>query len=377
MVALIVTPRYLPLLGGMERECDLLARELRRRGWQPVIVTERLGLRLPGREDAEGIRVHRMWSSPRRSVWVQLWVALQLAALVLRYRRAHFAVVRTTTLPSLVVGLLKRLRLVRFPTLVTAETGGAHDDVAALAARPLFPVARSLVSTHDWLNGLCQANVDHLREFGFPEQKITMIPNGVDTTPWKTAKPPSSVRRFLFLGRVEPDKGIFELLDAFTAARRRHPDLTLTVAGEGPARSEMETRAAQLGAAEAVRFVGRVPYEGLGELFASHDCLVLPSYSEGMPLSVLEAAAHRLVLVITDVGDIRRLFGDRIHICPPRDADALAAALDAAASEDPPRADYREVVDTVSIETVVDALLARLDGAARALDDQTADPAAA
>lgn len=363
MVALIVTPKYLPLLGGMERECHLLARELRRRGWQPVIVTERLGLDLPRREETDGIRVHRMASSPRRSLWVQLWVALQLVVLVLRYRRAGFAIVRTTTLPSLVVGALKRLRLVRFPTLVTAETGGTDDDVAALAGRPLFPLARSLVSTHDWLNGLCQANVDHLREFGFPEPKITMIPNGVDTTAWETATPPERVRRLLFLGRIDPEKGIFELLDALASVRTRHPDLTLTVAGDGPARGAMEARAAELELADAVRFVGRVPYERVGDVFAEHDCLVLPSYSEGMPLSVLEAAAHRLVLVITDVGDIRRLFGDRIHICPPRDTQALAAALEAAAGDAAPQVDYDEVIDAVSIETVVDEVLERLKGA--------------
>jgi glycosyltransferase involved in cell wall biosynthesis len=352
-VALIVTPQYLPLLGGMERECALLAAELGRRGFEPVIVTEQLGLDTALLEESGGVRVHRIPSSPRRTLPVQLAVAARMAALVLRYRRtAAFAVVRTTTLPAVLVGLLKKLRLVRFPTLVTAETGGAADDVVALAERPLFPLSRALVSAHDRLNGICQANVDHLREYGFPEPKITSIPNGIDTGPWEEAAPPERVERFLFLGRLDPEKGLFELLDAFGEVHGRHPSVTLTIAGEGPALGELRERAGA-----AVSFEGRVPYEEVGALFDRHDCLVLPSYSEGMPLSVLEAAAHRRPMIITDVGDIRSLFGDRIRIIPPRDTDALAAAMEAAVVDPSPQADYEDVIRRVSIEAVTGAIL--------------------
>jgi glycosyltransferase involved in cell wall biosynthesis len=360
-VALIVTPQYLPLLGGMERECALLAAELRRRGFRPVIVTEQLGLDTPLLEDEGGIRVHRIPSSPERSLRVQLGVALRMARLVLRYRRsAAFAIVRTATLPAVLVGLLKRLRLVRFPTLVTAETGGAADDVVALAGRPVFPLSRALVASHDVLNGICQANVDHLREYGFPESRITMIPNGIDTSPWAAASPPERVERFLFLGRLDPEKGLFELLDAFRAVLDAHPRVTLTIAGEGPARAELERRAGELGLGEALRFAGRVPYEELGDLFDAIDCVVLPSYSEGMPLSVLEAAAHRRVLIVTDVGDMRRIFGDSIRIVPPRDGDALREAMTAAVEDPAPSGDYAEIVERLSIGSVAGAMLGRL-----------------
>jgi glycosyltransferase involved in cell wall biosynthesis len=266
-----------------------------------------------------------------------------------------------------VIGALKAARLIRFPTLMTAETGGDADDVVALAQRPLFPVSRRLASAHDVLNGICQANVDHLREYGFPGQKITFIPNGIDTSPWQRTRPPERIRRFLFLGRLDPEKGLFELLEAFATVRGSRPGLRLTIAGEGPARAALAARAGQVGIDADVEFVGRVPYGELGALFDRHDCLVLPSYSEGMPLSVLEAAAHRRALIVTDVGDMRLLFGDTIRICPPRDASALAAAMADAADDRHPSADYTEVIDAVAIETVADEILSRLlvDGASR------------
>ncbi len=247
-LALIVTPRYLPLLGGMERECALLAREFARQGWEPVVITEQLGMPFARSERVGPVRIHRIPSSPVRALSVQLKVAARMAMLLLRYRRrAAFAIVRTATLPSVLVGLLKLLRLVRFPTLVTAETGGAADDVVALAERPLFPVSRALLSAHDCLNGICQMNVDHLRQYGFPASKITTIPNGIDTTAWETATPPESVERFLFLGRLDHEKGLFELLDAFRAVRARHPRVSLTIAGEGPSLQELRTAASSSG----------------------------------------------------------------------------------------------------------------------------------
>jgi glycosyltransferase involved in cell wall biosynthesis len=230
------------------------------------------------------------------------------------------------------------------------------DDVVALAERPLFGVSRALVSAHDRLNGICQANVDHLRQYGFPGEKITAVPNGIDTSAWEASAPPSRIRRFLFLGRLDLEKGLFELLDAFAQVHGRHPDVKLTIAGEGPALDELRERAG-----EAVRFLGRVPYEELGRVFDEHDCMVLPSYSEGMPLSVLEAAAHRRPMIITDVGDVRQLFGDtRIRIIPPRDTGALAAAMEAAVTDPSPSADYGEVIRRVSIASVAGEILDRL-----------------
>jgi glycogen synthase len=368
-VALIVTPRYLPLLGGMERECALLAQQFRSLGWDTVVITEKFGMPLPARRTEDGITVLRVPSTPRRTTVVQLRVAASLAVLLLRYRRrVGFAVVRTFTLPALVVGLLKALRLLSFPTLVTAETGGEEDDVVALERRPVFRLARAIVARNDVLNGLCQSNVDHLRAAGFPAEKITMVPNGIDTAAWYTTKSPSKVRRFLFLGRIEASKGVYELIEAVDQVRRRHPDVSLAVAGEGDARDDLERRCAELGLSSTVRFLGRVPYETLGDVFNGCDCLVLPSHSEGMPLSVLEAAAHHRVLIVTEVGDIATLFRDRIRTCAPRDVAGLVGAMDDAVRSTHHATDYDDIIREVSIERVADALLRLL------LDTQRPDP---
>jgi glycosyltransferase involved in cell wall biosynthesis len=137
--------------------------------------------------------------------------------------------------------------------------------------------------------------------------------------------------------------------------REEHPDVTLTIAGEGPALQELRAFAG-----DGVSFAGRIPYEELGAVFDAHDCMVLPSYSEGMPLSVLEAAAHRRAMIITDVGDIRALFGSAIRLIPVRDVEALTAAMSAAVAEETPSADYADVIERVSIEAVTAQILESL-----------------
>lgn len=357
-VALIVTPRYLPFLGGQERECALLAAELKRRGFEPVVITEQLGTSAPRREMTDVGLVVRIPSSPQRTLAVQLRVALRMTIEIVRYRRsAALAIVRTVTLPALVVGLLKATRILTFPTLVTSEE---EHDVQALAERPLFSISRRLVAEHDVLNALGEANLNHLRRNGFPPSKTTLIPNGIDTSAWEESQAPSRIRHFLFLGRIERSKGILELAQAFSEVHKRHPDARLTVAGEGPARDEFQGRVGAMQVADAVDLVGRVPYSELGDLFASVDCLVLPSWSEGMPLSLLEAAAHRRPMIVSDVGDVRATFGDAIRIVPPRDAEALAAAMESALQDPSPSAVYDQVVQRVSITTVVDRMLERL-----------------
>lgn len=339
----------------MERECALLAQELRRRGFEPVVITEQLGEELPRDEVLDGVRVVRVPSSPERGLAVQLRVALAIGRQVLRHRSAALAIVRTMTLPAVVVGLLKRLRLIGYPTLVTAEIGGERDDVVQLAERPLFGVFRALVAANDRLNGICAANIAHLHEHGFPSSRISAVPNGIDTAPFASAVPPERVRSLVFLGRLDPAKGLFELLEAFAAARERHPDLTLDIAGDGPARARLEAAAGP-----GVRFQGMLSHEHAMELLGTTDALVLPSYSEGMPLSVLEAAARRRALLLSDVGDARLLFGQSAYLFAPRDAAALEAAIETAAGDDPPRTGHDAVIADVDIRTVAARMLDEL-----------------
>ena len=360
---LIVTPGYLPRLGGMERLCALLAAEFQRRGLEVTVLTERTYPHLPLREELDGVEVIRMRTASRRNLLTFALVGWQMAAhLIANRRRYRFAVIQTLTFPALVIGLLKLLRLLPYRTWVTSNTGGEEDDVIALRGYRAWRAFRRVLGHHDALNSVCQANYDHYLELGFDESKLSRIPNGVDLAPFAASSYPERITRFAFLGRITREKGVWEMVDAFARVHARHPDASLVIAGEGEDEDALARAVAEGGLDGSVEFLGRIPQEELGAYFDRFDALVLPSYSEGLPMAVLEAAAHRRAVVVTDVGDLRELFGESLFLCRIRDVEDLERAMSEALQPDgPARVNYDDSLPRLSVERVVDDQLAWLD----------------
>lgn len=104
----------------------------------------------------------------------------------------------------------------------------------------------------------------------------------------------------LVLGRLGHEKNLLFLLDVFAAVCRRSPDALLLVAGEGPARRDLERRTKQLGLAERVRFVGYLGRDGdLAACYRAADALLFASRTETQGLVLLEAMALGVPIVTT------------------------------------------------------------------------------
>jgi glycosyltransferase involved in cell wall biosynthesis len=134
--------------------------------------------------------------------------------------------------------------------------------------------------------------------------------------------------RLLFVGWLERDKGIFDLLEACRRlAGGRH--FTLDIAGEGSASEEARAMANSYGLGGTVKFRGWLRGGELLEALAYGDILVLPSWAEGLPNVMVEAMAARLAVVITAVGAIPELIENRQGgmLVEPKDTDALVGAL--------------------------------------------------
>jgi glycosyltransferase involved in cell wall biosynthesis len=135
---------------------------------------------------------------------------------------------------------------------------------------------------------------------------------------------------FLFVGRLLADKGVRELIEATRRLRRDGSRLRLRLAGfmdpgNPAAVGEGEVRRWQ--AEGLAEYVG--PTDAAEELYAQADCVVLPSYREGMPRVLLEAAASALPVIATDVPGCNDavIDGKTGFLCQSRDAASLAAAM--------------------------------------------------
>jgi len=127
-----------------------------------------------------------------------------------------------------------------------------------------------------------------------------------------------------------PRKGVDTLIEALAILARRPAGAPLlAAAGAGEQRPALEARAAELGLADRVRFVGKVDHDRVGRWMAAGDLFVLPSLSEGLPTVVCEAMNCGVPVVATAVDGTPEIVrdGETGILVPPGDAPALAAAL--------------------------------------------------
>ena len=177
---------------------------------------------------------------------------------------------------------------------------------------------------------------------GIPAKKIWTIPNGVRVGPEPDAAQVRSARKALDLdadgpiigcvGRLCEAKGQHDLLVAARTIIERVPTARFIFVGEdqesgGRYRERLEELARTLGVAGAVRFVGFRP--DVASLMPAFSLYVLPSYIEGMPLTILEAMAAARPVVATPVGGVPELVvgGETALLVPPGDPEALAQAV--------------------------------------------------
>ncbi len=132
----------------------------------------------------------------------------------------------------------------------------------------------------------------------------------------------------LFLGRMEPAKGIYDLLEAVAALRPAVPDVRLVCAGDGD-RVAVARYAERLGIADAVKFTGWVGPSGKRALLEAAAAFALPSYEEALPVSLLEAMAAGVPSVASAVGGIPEVLVDGVSgfLVAPGDKAKLERAL--------------------------------------------------
>lgn len=134
---------------------------------------------------------------------------------------------------------------------------------------------------------------------------------------------------FVFVGRLVGDKGVNELVAAFSRLNKEIPDTRLVIVGPKDEKSDpiKPETAAEIEWNPAIDAIGR--QEDVRSFYASADALVFPSYREGYPNVVIEAGAMGLPSIVTDINGSREIIieGENGTIVPSKDAEALYRAM--------------------------------------------------
>ena len=172
---------------------------------------------------------------------------------------------------------------------------------------------------------------------GVASAQCSLIENSIDTTAWTASRNGQAEQtrpreraeswRIGTVGRLSPEKGFDTLIAAVDRLIREGRNVSLTIVGEGDARSVLQAQIDRLNLADNVHLAGYQP--NTIDLYRSMDVFVLSSLREGLPNVLLEAMAMEVPVVATRVGGVPRIVEDRENglLIEPNDVDGLVAAL--------------------------------------------------
>lgn len=179
-----------------------------------------------------------------------------------------------------------------------------------------------------------QYNRKHLLAEGVREDKIRVIPNGVDTNAFRAAdradRSAGDPPHLLTVARLTPVKGIDVLLRAYAKLDERGVKFRATIVGSGRERARLVALRNKLGLVDVVNFAGDQPRDAVHRAYGDADLFVLASRSEGFPVSVLEAMASGLPVVAPDITGLPEQIeqGAQGRLFPAEDSSALADTLE-------------------------------------------------
>jgi glycosyltransferase involved in cell wall biosynthesis len=313
--------------GGAERQVEALVPLLAERGVEVSVIARREGSLVAS--DMDDVDLQHVSARGGRVGSALTYVA----GAVRRVQEQRPDVLHAHGLLSPSSAAVLAGRVTGVPVVTKVLLGGANGEVERVRAwrRGGAPRLQALVRTVDRFVVISDEIDRELAEAGVPPARRVFIPNGVDTTRFRPAD--DSVRAHsraglgipdgpvvLYVGRLNPQKGLDVLLRSWRGVRGRFPDARLLVAGEGALR-EMVAQAAD----EGVTLLGQV--DDVERYHHAADVFVLPSYAEGLSNALLEAMASGLPIVATDVGATNEVLAGSGRVVSAGDATALESTL--------------------------------------------------
>jgi glycogen(starch) synthase len=357
-----VLDHSIPLQSGYSFRTLAILREQRRLGWQTFHLTS--GKHAAGfstEEDVDGWHFYRTPSRTRArprlpgAAEVELMLDLEgrLRAVIdeLRPDLLHVHSPVLNALPALWVRRRAQVPVIYEVRASWEDAAVDHGTTTEGSVR--YRLSRAIESfalrRADQVVTICEGLRGDIRARGIAEERITVVPNAVDTAELHFGVPPdASLQAQLglsgctvigFAGSFYRYEGLHLLVQAFARMRQRDALLRLLLVGGGPQESALREQVTAAGIADSVVFTGRVPNSGVQRYYALIDLLAYPRLPCRLtelvtPLKPLEAMAQGRVLVASDVGGHRELIrdGQTGWLCPAGDASALESALETALS---------------------------------------------
>jgi len=318
----MVISQFYPIIGGAEKQAQLLAKKLIEKGVDVNIVTGWWDLRTSRKEIIDGIRVFRnfscwgMFGIKGIRIWGGLTYMVSLGIFLLVHIRDYDIIHVHQALYPAFISVLFGKKLLHKPVLVKGASSGRTSDIKQLKRFPLGNLQlKYLLKKMDYLVAVNKTSGGEFIEIGYPESQIVYIPNGVEVQ-LKGKANYGQVTRVHTTARLSREKGIDILLKAWANVLKQEKAIKLIILGDGPLESELKRLSQSLRITGSVDFTGMV--HNVSKYLRETDLFVLPSRTEGVSNALLEAMSHGIPCIATNVGGNGEAFGmDEFKKVPP------------------------------------------------------------
>lgn len=161
-------------------------------------------------------------------------------------------------------------------------------------------------------------------------KNVNYIPNGVDLEKFNKKKVKKTNKTiFLFVGRLEKEKGLIYLIKAINILKAKDSKFEVHLIGKGSGEAYLKELVSKFNFKKYIKFLGKKTFQEITSYYANSDIFILPSIHEGFPLTLLEAWASRLPVIITNVGGISKICTNKKNalIIPSQSPEKIAEAM--------------------------------------------------
>ena len=307
MKILFLSELFWPYIGGAERLASELIMDLHKQGHQLLVITSHDQLKLPDQDNYHGIPIQRLaFRESLKNGKINAIVTLrkQFKKMVENFEPD---LIHLYQLGTSVFYQLDTLRKHSAPLVVTL-----HNDLRPSQIAEENSIFLQTFKIANWVCSCSQSALDQVLKLE-PAlgARSSLIYNGFNIPECSTTPFPAESMRLLCLGRAVYDKGFDLAILAIKAIVDRFPDVHLTIAGDGPERTQLEELTARLNLAENVDFMGLVAPENVPALFKNTAIVLMPSRREGLPVVALEAACAGRPIIAARTGGLAEFVVDK------------------------------------------------------------------
>lgn len=312
MKVLMISPYFPPIMAGAEIYTYKLALYLVRKGYDVDVITKHFG-NLPGYESMEGVNVYRVrsFNVPKLRSFISM-PSMFFKALKKDYDIIHAHIPYPSAIISYFVSKLKST-----PYIVTSQGDELLDYPEAKELKYIKPLTglalRNAKKVHCISNALKHSLVEN---FKVPEEKIHVIPNGVDVKKFKPEKKRDLKGKFnaefilVNVSRLSPKNNIGKTIEAVKKVTEKYKKFKYLIIGDGEEKERLERMIKELGLEDKVILTGWVDNDLLPSYIAGSDALIRTSVTEGLGIVFLEAMACGTPVIASNVQGILDIVRD-------------------------------------------------------------------